>query len=406
MMSNKHGKTAGMNPTDKLIREVLPQVIELRHTLHAHPETALQERQTAKVVVEHLSQIRQLQVQTDIGGTAGIKAVLNADKPGPAILLRADMDALPIQEENDLPYKSQVAGMMHACGHDGHTACLVGTAIVLSRMADRLNGPVVFIWQPAEESLGGGEILVNAGILDEPKVGAAFALHGWPMIPVGKVGICKGWAMAATGAFTITVKAHGAHGASPQDSPDPIVIAARIIDGLQQISSRMVSPLQPVVVTVGTIHGGTAINIIPSKVEMSGTVRAAADGVRAEILKNVEQIATHIAKAFGAEAEVSTREAYPAVCNTPQACDLVAEVANEVLGAGSVVETCPTMGGEDFAFYLQKVPGAIFRLGVDAPDRPQHMLHHARYDFNDKALPTGIKMMVALAVRWSEKHAG
>ncbi len=318
-----------MDLIENLIPQILPSVVQLRHDLHAHPEASLAEHRTARCVAEHLAKADNLKIETGIGGTPGIKAVLNADKPGPAILLRADLDALPIQEDNDLHYRSQVPGMMHACGHDGHTACLVGTAMVLSRIAEQLPGPVVFIFQPAEESLGGGGLLVQAGILDEPPVGIAFALHGWPMLRIGQVGFCPGWAMAATGGFTIVVKARGAHGASPQDSPDPIVIAARIIENLQQIASRMTPPLQPVVVTVGTIHGGTAINIIPSTVEMSGTVRAAEDSVRARVLENIVQIATHTAQAFGAEAEISTREAYPAVHNDPQACDFLASTATE-----------------------------------------------------------------------------
>lgn len=393
-----------MNRIEDLALQVLPQIVELRHALHARPETALQEHHTSHAVAQQLAQMANLRVQRAIGGTTGIKAVLNADKAGPAVLLRADMDALPVQEETDLPYKSQASGVMHACGHDGHTACLVGTAMVLSRMADELPGPVVFIWQPAEETLGGGKILVEAGILDEPKVGTAFALHGWPMIPVGKIGLCRGWSMAATGGFTIVVKAKGAHGASPHETADPIVIAARIVEGLQQIASRMISPLKPVVVTIGTIHGGTTINVIPTRVEMSGTVRAAEDGVRAEILRDIEQIATNMAKAFGAEAEVSTREAYPAVYNDEGACDFIMGVAQDVLGRESVIEIGPTMGGEDFAFYLQKVPGALFRLGMDAPGRPQHMLHQAKYDFNDDALVTGMKMMAGLAVRWLKER--
>jgi len=389
-----------MNRIDSIVSPILPQVIELRHTLHAHPELSLEEHWTSRTVAERLAGIPGLAVQTGIAGTAGIKAVLGGDKPGPAVLLRADMDALPVQEENDLPYKSQFAGKMHACGHDGHTANLVGTAMVLSELADELPGPVVFIWQPAEEGGGGGKILVEAGILDAPKVGAAFALHGWPIIKVGQIGLCRGQAMAATGVFCITVKAKGAHGAAPHESPDPIVISARIIDALQQIASRMISPLQPVVVTVGMIHGGTAVNIIPSRCEFSGTVRALSDEIRAKILIHVEQIATGIATTFGATAEVGAREAYPGVYNDPAACDFIAAVVRETLGPDCFVEHGPTMGGEDFAYYLQKVPGAMIRLGVDAPGRPTAMLHQPQYNFNDDALPTGMKILSQIAVRW------
>jgi amidohydrolase len=389
-----------MNRMDSIVSRVLTQVIELRHALHAHPELALEEEWTARTVAERLRRIPHLAVQTGVGGTTGIKAVLGGDKPGPAVLLRADMDALPIQEESDLPYKSQVAGKMHACGHDGHAANLVGTAMVLSEMADELPGPVVFIWQPAEESLGGGKILVEAGILDAPKVGAAFALHDWPLIKVGQIGICKGQAMAATGGFHITVKAKGAHGAAPHESPDPIVISARIIDALQQIASRIISPLQPVVVTVGTIHGGTALNIIPSRCEMSGTVRALSDEVRAKVLRHVEQIATGIATTFGAVAEVSVREAYPSVYNDPAACDFIAGIVRDTLGPDRLVEHGPTMGGEDFAYYLQKVPGAMIRLGIDVPGQSAVMLHQPQFNFNDDALPIGMKILSQIAIGW------
>ncbi len=389
-----------MDRIDSIISGILPQIVELRHTLHTHPEVALEEHWTARMVAERLGGIPGLAIQAGIGGTTGIKAVLGREKPGPAVLLRADMDALPLQEESDLPYKSQVAGKMHACGHDGHTANLVGTAMVLAEMADDLPGPVVFIWQPAEEVLGGGKTLVEAGILENPKVGMAFALHGWPLIKAGQIGICKGQAMAATGGFHITVWARGAHGAAPHESPDPIVISARIIDALQQIASRMISPLQPVVVTVGTIHSGTAINIIPSRCEMSGTVRALSDDVRAEALGHVERIATGIATTFGATAEVAVREAYPAVYNDPAACDFIAGVATRALGPQAVVEHGPTMGGEDFAYYLQKVPGAMIRLGVDAPGRPNVMLHQPQFNFNDDALATGMKVLASLAIQW------
>ncbi len=393
-----------MSRIDSVVSRILPQVVALRHTLHSHPELALEEHWTSQTVAERLAKIPGLAIQTGFGKSTGIKAVLGGNKPGPAVLLRADMDALPLEEESDLPYKSQIAGKMHACGHDGHTACLVGTAMVLAEMADELPGPVVFAFQPAEEGGGGGQILVEAGILENPKVGVAFALHGWPMLKTGQVGICRGQAMAATGGFFITVRAAGGHGAAPQETADPIVISARIVEGLQQIASRMISPLQPVVVTVGTIHGGTALNIIPNRCEMSGTVRALSNEVRAQILQYIEQIATHTAAAFGATAEVKVREAYPSVYNDPGACDFIAEVAREMIGADAVVEHGPTMGGEDFSFYLQKVPGAMFRLGVDAPDRPLVMLHQPQYDFNDNSLGTGMKMMARIAVKWLQNR--
>jgi amidohydrolase len=389
-----------MNRIDPIVLRILPRIVELRHTLHAHPELCHEEYGTSRMLAENLNRLPGLAVQMGVGGTTGIKAVLGGDRPAPAVLLRADMDALPIQEIGDLPYKSQTGGKMHACGHDGHSACLVGVATILSEIADELPGPIVFIFQPAEETGGGGKLLVDAGILESPKVGAAFALHGWPKLQVGQIGICRGQAMAATGGFHIAVKAKGAHGAAPHESPDPIVVSARIIDALQQIPSRMISPLEPVVVTVGTIHGGTALNIIPSCCEMSGTVRALSDQVRAQILQHVERIAKGIAATFGATAEVEVREAYPAVYNDPAACDFVAQVAREAIGPDAVVEHGPTMGGEDFAYYLQKVPGAMIRLGVDAPDRPSAMLHQPQYDFNDDALPIGMKMMAHLAVRW------
>jgi len=389
-----------MGKLDQIVSEILPQVVELRHDLHAHPELGYEESRTAEALAAHLGRLENLQMRTALGNTTGIAAILNGHKAPPALLLRADMDALPIQEQNDVAYKSQVPGKMHACGHDGHMACLVGTAMILSRTAEELPGPVVFLFQPAEEGGGGGRIMVEAGVLDDPKVGAAFALHGWPRLPIGKVGIAKGPSMAATDTFHVIVTAEGAHAAQPHRSADPILVAAKIIDNIQQIASRMVDPVQPVVVTVGQIHGGTAVNIIPDRVEMHGTIRTLSEGTRSAVADRLQQICTHTAEAFGAEAKVTVKPGYPILHDDPTAAELVARVARDLFGTDAVEHLGPSMGAEDFAYYLQKVPGAVLRLGLASPDRPSRPLHHPRFDFDDEALPIGMKMLAEVARRW------
>jgi len=394
-----------MGRLDDLITSVLPTVKALRQDLHAHPELMFEEHRTASRVVEHLRQCGNLEIRENFADTPAVVAILNAQKSPPAVLLRADMDALPIQEQTDLPYASKEPGRMHACGHDGHTACLVGAAMVLSRMADEIPGPVVFVFQPAEEGGAGGKAVVEAGVLNDPPVEVAFALHAWPKLKVGQVGLCKGCCLAAADTFRITVKAAGAHAASPHATADPIAIAARIIDNLQHIRSRMIDPIEPMVLTVAQIHGGSATNVIPDRVEMAGTIRTLSESVREKVHTLLAQVCNRTAEAFDAEVEVNIHAGYPVMHNDEKVVGFAEQVIRRRLGSGAVVHLGPSMGAEDFAYYLQKVPGAMLRLGIEPSKGPSYPLHHPKFDFNDEALPVGVRLLADLTLAWFKNRS-
>jgi len=384
------------------IQDVVPDVTKLRHELHAHPEIYFKEHETSRRVREALQPIEPLKIYPPFVGTDVI-AVLNEDRPGPCLALRADMDALPIEEENtELPYRSQVPGMMHACGHDGHTAMLVGTATVLARIARELPGRIVFIFQPAEEEEGGAKKLCEAGVLERFGVQAIIAQHAWPALPVGKFAIRPGPAMASNNPLYITVRGKGAHGAYPHRGVDPVLTAAYILTALQSVVSRTVDPIDAAVVSVGHIAAGAATNIIPPVCEMSGTLRFLTPEVGQHLRDRVRQIAEHTARAHGAVAEVRFREGYPPTINDPGLCRLIEQTAQDLYGPDAIdMNEPPSMGVEDFAFYGQRVPGAMYRLGIRPADRDSYpALHNPKFDFNDEALPIGIRMLCELAQRY------
>ena len=376
-----------------LTQEILPSIVALRHELHAHPELGYEERETADRLLRRLETVRGLQIRTGVART-GVVATLNAHMAGPCVALRADMDALPIQEETALPYSSEVAGRMHACGHDGHMSCLVGAALVLARMADELPGKVKFIFQPAEEGGGGAPAMCNEGVLDDPRVDAIFALHGWPGVDLGSVELSAGPTMASSDRWTMTIDGTGTHAAFPHQGVDPIVVAAQVVTALQTIASRTIDPLEPVVVTVGQFHAGTASNIIPDQAVLEGTMRTLSGGVREQVKARIEQIARQTAEAYGARAEVSFHNRYPVTMNDAAGVQMVAEVARSIVGTEHVsVEARPSMGSEDFSFFAEKVPAVYWRLGVRRPGEARSpALHQPTYEFPDAALPIGIRM--------------
>ncbi len=390
-----------MSSMADLIERVLPEVIALRRELHANPELSLKEYNTSRRVREMLARIPGLKILPPMMET-DVVAVLNADRAGPCLALRADMDALPINEETDVPYKSKVPGVMHACGHDGHTAVLVGTAMVLSQMAEALPGKVKFIFQPAEEDQGGANVLCERGVLESPKVDAAVALHSWPQQPVGYLTIRGGPATAANNEFHVTVRGRGGHGAQPHRCVDPIVASAQIITALQTLVSRSVAPLDSAVVTVGQIAAGTACNVIPNECRMKGTIRYYRPETGKMLQDSVRRIVEGTARALGAEAEVAILPGYPPLVNDVKLARLAESAANDLFGAEHVVTTEePSMGAEDFAFFAQRVPGMMFRLGI----RPENAatapgLHHPSFNFNDAALPIGIGMFCEIARRF------
>ncbi|MHB9028436.1 MAG: M20 metallopeptidase family protein, partial [Candidatus Latescibacterota bacterium] len=321
-------------------------------------------------------------------------------RSGRTVALRSELDALPMPDSSGLPYASVNEGAAHACGHDGHIAILLGTAWVLKQMENELSGAVKCIWQPAEEGGAGADRMIRDGVLENPVPEAIFGLHGWPMIDVGKIGYRFGPAMASTDDFTISIRGKGTHGAMPHAGIDPIVIAARVVEGIQLIRSRMLSPLIPAVITVGTIHGGSAVNVIPDEVTMSGTIRTLDPETRRTVPGLVERMVRHTAEASGGEGEFRVTAGYPPVINEERATAFARDTIRETLGAENIMEIGePVMGGEDFAYYLEKIPGTFLRLGIGV--RPP--LHNPKFDFNDDALPAGIRVMTALALRFLEK---
>ena len=377
------------------VARVLPEVVALRHDLHRHPELSGREERTARVVAGQLTRLG-IPHETGVGGTHGVVAVIEGGGgPGRTFALRGDMDALPIEEESDVPYRSTVPGAMHACGHDGHTANLLGVAMVLREIRDALPGRVKLIFQPAEETVRGADALVAAGVVDD--VDAIVMLHGWPTLPPGRIGVRGGPAMASSDHFTLEITGKGGHAAYPHDTVDPILVGAQIVNALQTVVAREVSPLAPAVVSVTTFHAGTASNIIAPTADLSGTVRALDPGLREALPAMIERVIAGVCAALRADYTFDYRLGTPVTVNDAVITDLVREAGRAVLGADNVVELPEaTMGAEDFAFYLQKVPGAMFRLGTGCP----HLLHNPRYDFGDAPLETGIAVMVEAARRY------
>ncbi len=379
-----------------IVERILPDIVQTRHHLHQNPELSGVEEATSAYVAERLRELELDDVQTGVAGH-GVTGVLRGRQDGPMLALRADMDALPIQETSGLEYASCRAGVMHACGHDGHTATLLGAAQVLAELREHLPGPVKFIFQPAEETVGGADGMIAAGVLEG--VAAIAALHGWPNLEIGQIGYRPGPMMASADTFDLRVKGKGGHAAYPHTTVDPIVVAAQIVGAWQTLSSREVSPLNSVVVTVTQFHAGTAYNVIPGVAELKGTVRTLSNAVRDEMPAKMERIAAGICAAFRADYEFSTSFGPPVVENDPALTALVEAVGADVLAPGGVayLET-PTMGAEDFAYYLRHVPGVMFRLGVGTDVTA---LHTPTYNFSDGALKHGMTMLANLALRYS-----
>lgn len=398
-----------------LIASEIPDLIRIRHDLHAHPELNFQEKRTSGVVQAELKRLGipfKAGYAKGTGVVAHLPASVGTSNPAAtqsrakAVALRADMDALPILENSGRPYSSTVKGVMHACGHDGHTTILLGAARVLSRLAERPN-PVTFLFQPAEEGGGGGQYLCREGALKGeeggglgPPVGRIFGLHGWPQLPLNHLATRTGPLLASTDEFEIIVRGVQSHGAYPHLGHDPIVAAAHVVTALQTIPSRVIAPVEPVVVTVGQIEGGSATNIIPESVRMIGTVRTLKPEVREAAKQALFRTAESAAAAHGCSAEVTWHDGYPATINDSRLTNHFFERAREAFGENRVHEVpTPTMGGEDFAYYGLEVPACFYFLGLK-PDGAQNVpqLHQAEFDFNDEALGTGVEMMCRLAL--------
>jgi amidohydrolase len=377
------------------------EMIEARRDLHAHPEAAFEEVRTAAFVAERLRALG-LEPRTGVGRT-GVVATVRGARPGRTVLLRADMDALRIQEENEVPYRSRIDGRMHACGHDCHVAGLLGVAKQLVRQAPELPGTVKLCFQPAEEEGGGALGMVADGVLRDPAVDAAFGVHVWQDLEVGKVGVSSGGWMASVDDFAVTLTGRGAHAAAPHQGIDPVVALAHVITALQTITSRTTDPLLEVVVSVTQLRAGTAFNIIPESAWMNGTVRTFDPVLWKELPGRLEHIVHGVAGALGCTAEVAyTRHNRPTV-NDPAMAELAREAAAEVVGRENVVTHIRTMGGEDFSVFLHEVPGAFLAIGSRNEQRGlTQMHHHPRFDVDERCIEIGAEVLLRVARRFLE----
>ena len=374
------------------------QLVAWRRDFHRHPELGFQEVRTSGVVTKHLIALG-LEVQTGVGKT-GVVGVLDGAQPGPVVMLRFDMDALPIQEENETDYVSRNPGVMHACGHDAHTAIGMGVARLLARHRERLRGAVKFVFQPAEEGFGGALSMIHDGVLEEPRPAIALGLHVWNHAPSGHAEIGAGPVMAAAGLFKITVRGQGGHGALPHKAVDAVLAGAAIVNALQSIVARNVEPRQAAVVSVCTFHAGSAFNIIAETAELSGTFRSFDEEVHALLIKRIREVAEGTAAAMGAAAEVDIRTISPATYNDTGVAKVVREIAADLLGAEHVSADQFTMGSEDMSEFLKRVPGCFFFLGSRNEAKGATAPHHnPRFDIDEDVLPLGVAILARAAAQ-------
>jgi amidohydrolase len=388
-----------MEPTQmkELATSVTEWATACRRHLHQHPELSYQEKETSEFIAAELRKMG-YEPQTGIGGY-GIKVVLQGGKgPGRTIALRADIDALPIQEQTGLPFASLTDGVMHACGHDVHTAVLLGAARALRELQAELKGQVVLIFQPGEESApGGATLMMKDGVLENPHVDAIFGMHVLPSLPVGLMGFGDGPRMGAPNEFDLTIHGKGGHGAHPYATVDAVYVACQVVNALQGVVSRNINPFDPVVLTVGSIHSGNKHNIIPSEAVLQGTVRTMSQPVQEKVLRRIQEVADGVCAAHGATATLKVETGYPVLVNSPEETALAQAAATTVLGEANITIMEPSMGAEDFGFYLLERPGSFVRLGVAAPDdRERAGLHTARLNVDEGCIPVGVAYSLSL----------
>ena len=385
--------------TKALIDQHWEQIVADHRWLHAHPELSGKEEKTAAYIAESLKKMG-LEVQENVGGH-GVVALIEGSKPGKCVALRADFDALPVTECTGLPYASENPGVMHACGHDVHTAMLLGAARVLCNMRDAFSGSVKLIFQPAEEKGGGAQQMIEDGVLQDPPVEAIFAQHLGAMTPTGSIVYRNGAMMGASDGFTITVHGKGAHASTPERGVDAITISAQVISALQNIVSRSISPFANVVMGIGTISGGTAHNIVAEAVEMTGTCRNVDLQLREELPKRMEAIIKAITESMGGGYSFQYRKGYPPVINDEKMCNIVRVAAAEVIDEDRITQQKnPSLGAEDFAYYAERVPGAMFILGCKKEGTDAFPLHSGRFAPDEECMRTGVYIMASSAIRF------
>jgi amidohydrolase len=378
------------------IDALYPSLVEVRRDLHRHPELGYEEIRTSRRIHEWLSRLG-LEVRQGVART-GVVARLRGARPGRTVALRADMDALPIQDVKTCDYASTVPGKMHACGHDAHVAMALGSATILAELRDTLEGDVVFLFQPAEEGPGGAEAMIADGALD----GVDFILgqHMLPLYPAGQLALSEGAALAAVDEFIIRIRGRGGHGGYPHLTVDTIPIAAQLVGALQTVVSRTVDPHQPAVLSIGMIQGGYNFNVIADVTMLKGTVRTFDPALRLEIRKRIETLVDGIVRTFGAQHELDYIHHYAPTINPPEGVSMMKQVAGEVLGAENVHVIPPSMGGEDFGYFLRRVPGCFYWLGCKHPEaRQEYNIHHPGFDIDERALAYGVQLYVEGVLR-------
>jgi amidohydrolase len=379
-------------------REILPWMIEIRRDFHQHPELGLEEHRTSARVQELLDEMS-IEYRSGLGGT-GVLGIIRGTAEGRTVGLRADLDALPIQDDKDVPYASKVPGTMHACGHDVHTTMLLGAARLLASHRNSLPGTVKLLFQPAEETVGGARLMIEDGALEDPRVEAIFGVHVDSGLDVGTIGLHYGQRNASSDDLTIVIRGQAAHAAYPAIGVDAIVAAAHVITALQGIVSRNVDAREAAVVSLGIIEGGSQTNIIADRVKLAGTVRCLDREVRASVLRRIEETADAVARAMGARAEIEIEPSYDPVINDRRMVELVRENATRLLGDQSaIVFDQPLMGVEDFGFYLSEIPGAFYSLGVRNEEAGiVHPVHFGLFDVDESAMANGVALQVMNAL--------
>ncbi|MGE5632982.1 MAG: M20 metallopeptidase family protein [Caulobacteraceae bacterium] len=388
-----------METVKKLIEDIYPRVVDWRRDFHMYPEISGTEERTAGKIAEVLRQLP-IEIKENVGGY-GVVGLLHGSKPGKAIALRADMDALPIQEQNDYDFASKHEGKMHACGHDGHTAILLGTAVILSKLKDEIAGCIKFIFQPAEElaPIGGAKPMIEAGVLENPQVDAIFGLHIWPNLPKGKIGIKNGAFMASSDPFVVEVFGQNGHASAPHEAVDALAAGCQVVNMLQMIVSRNINPQEAVAVTIGKMQSGAKYNVISDYTKLEGTVRTLNPEVQKKVEMRIREIVNGVCQAAGTRGEVNYRYGYPTLLNDEKMANLIRNVGSKILPENSITEIDkPAMGAEDFANYLLKVPGAFLWLG--SGQEGSYPIHHPKFGFDESIMKTGMEMLVNTVIQF------
>ena len=371
----------------QLVADQKDLIIQLRRDLHRIPETAYTEKKTSAYIANYLNNLK-LEVKTGIA-RYGVVGLMKTGRPGPTLMIRADMDALPLKENTGLAFASEHEGAMHACGHDAHMAMVLGAATVFNTLKDEISGNIKFLFQPAEEGPGGAEPMIKAGVMESPKVDYSIGCHVWPDIPEGTIGVRPGPFMAAMDRFDIKIKGKGGHGAMPHLSVDALEVGTQVVNALQRIVSRQMDPLEPTVVTIGTFHAGTAFNIIPAEAEMSGTTRTFNPDIWNSWEARIAKVVRGVCDSMGCDFELKFSKGYPVTINDAPMAEIVRGCAAKVVGEDRVVVPRKTLGGEDFAYYLQRSQGCYFALGVGRDGAVP--VHNPAFDFNEDVMLLGME---------------